>query len=121
MSVGTGFRIDEKAVQQAEALRQRSMIWRDVLRFAFGRTRRFAGTEDRQACVAVGFCAIARLRHIAENLVVGSVLLDDVDHMLDWIGAGKQLGFHFTGQPIVVQNLLREAVQLLFTGDINQT
>ena len=40
--------------------------------------RRDLGAEDRQLCgIAISFL------HVAKNLIVGAILLDDVDHMLD--------------------------------------
>jgi hypothetical protein len=65
VTVGADLGIGVKIVQDAEPLRQRMQVRRYGL-----------GKKDQLRVV------IAE-RLIAEDLVVGAVLLDDVDHMLD--------------------------------------
>src|SRR5262249_10804 len=76
---------------------------------------------DRQAGIAVGPGAVAGLGQVAEDLIVGAILLDDVYHVLDRIRAGEQLRFHFADQPVVAQDLLREGVQGALVWNVNQT
>src|ERR1035441_5386585 len=67
-TVATGFSGVEEVVEQHEPLRQRMQAGRDSL------------AKQHQARVAV------TLRYIAKHLIVGAVLLDDVDHMRDLAG-----------------------------------
>src|SRR5215510_4633063 len=83
------------------------MIRSDVLRQPVGRARRFARAEYCQARIAVGPGAVAGLTGIAEDLIVGAILFDDVNHMFDRIRAGEQSGFHFADQSVVTQDLAR--------------
>src|SRR5262245_15119054 len=96
------------------------MIRRDVLRQPVGRARRFARAEYCQARIAVGPGAVAGLTDIAEDLIVGAILFDDVNHMLDRIRAYEQSGFHFADQSVVAQDLLGEAEQTPFVWNVNQ-
>src|SRR5215475_151640 len=121
MSVGARLRIDKKTIHQSEALRQRPVVRRDVLRAGARRTRRFSRAEDRQARVAIGLGTGAGLPEIAENLVVGAILFDDIYHMLDRTGAGEQSGFDLADQSVVSQDLLREVVQPSLVRNVNQT
>ena len=65
VSVDTHFPIAVKVVEQHPLIGDGVMIRRDVL------------SEDRKPRIAVA------LLHIAEHLIVGAILLDDVDHVLD--------------------------------------
>src|SRR5450759_4524529 len=65
VSIGTDFGVYEEAIEDAEPLRESVMVWRDAAR-----------KEDERRIPV-------RLTEIAENLIVGSVLLDDVDHVLE--------------------------------------
>ena len=58
-------RVDVEVVEQHEFARQLVMIGRDVL------------AEQHQRGIAVAFL------HVAEHLIVGAILLDDVDDVLD--------------------------------------
>ena len=51
--------------------------------------------------IAVGLGSVAGLSDVAEDLIVSAIFLDDVNHMLDRIRAGKQPGFHLADQSIV--------------------
>src|SRR5262249_12802000 len=118
--VGASFRIDEKTIHQSEALRQRAMIRRNVLRRPVGRASGFARAEDRQTRIAISLGAVAGLADIAEDLIIGAIFLDDVNYMLDRIRAGKQPGFHLTDQAVVAQDLRSVAVQPPLVGNVNQ-
>ena len=65
VTVIADFRIHEESVEDAEALRERVMVGRDGSR------------EVREGRVAIGS------RQVTEHLIVGPVLLDDVDHVLE--------------------------------------
>src|SRR5438046_1453535 len=67
--------ISEEAVEEAEAPRQRVMVRGDG----------DVGEVD-EAGVAV------TLLHVAEHLIVGAILFDDVDHVLErWIASWRRL------------------------------
>ena len=121
VSIGARFRVDEETIQQAEAERQRPMIRGDVLRRSSRGARGLSGAEDRQVRVAIGPRTVARLLQIAEDLIVGAILLDDIDDVLDRIGAGEEGRFHLSDQSVVAQYLLREPVQPPFVRDVDQT
>ena len=65
MALRADFGVDEKAVEEAEAARQRVVVWGDGQ----------VGEID-EAGVAIAFL------HVAENLIVGAVLFNDVDDMM---------------------------------------
>src|SRR4029450_3589039 len=45
--------------------------------------RRVRGAEDRNRRITVGLCAVTARRQIAEHLIVGSILTDDVDDVFE--------------------------------------
>ena len=80
MALRAHFCIDEETVKQTESFRQRAVIW--------GRRTR----EEEQRRIAVA------LRHVAKDLVVGPVFLDDVHHVLE-----RGIGRLFCGAAPVVE------------------
>src|SRR5205823_12945677 len=66
--------------------------------------------------LAVGSVAVTRRFHVAEHLVVGAILLDDVDHVLDGALAGKKFRRSKIHQAIVLHGLLRIASQGRIVG-----
>src|SRR6185295_5232794 len=64
-ALSADLRVDEEAVEQAEALGERVVVRRDLAR------------EEQERGVAIA------LGQIAEDLIVGAVLLDDVDDVLE--------------------------------------
>jgi len=90
--------------------------------------RRDLGAEDAQRRIAVA------LGDIAQNLIVGPVLLDDVDHVLEHgrlahplgdgpgrlVGSGRPRGFLQKWIPVVVQHPTRHRGQFLFRWDRNE-
>ena len=65
MAVGAHVAIHVKVVEQDELARQRVLIGRDLL------------AEKHQVGRAIAFF------HVPQHLVVGPVLLDDIDHVAD--------------------------------------
>ena len=116
MPVGAGFGVHEKAVEEAKPLRERVMIGRNRLRRAIVPTRGVAIPKYCKRRLAVGSVAVTRRFHVAEHLVVGAILLDDVDHVLDGALAGKKLRRSKIHQAIVLHGLLRIASQGRIVG-----
>src|SRR5687768_8288112 len=104
-----------KVVEQCELPRQRMCVGRDVLR------------EDAQTCVTVAFL------HVSKHLVVGLVLLDDIEHMLEhqalamafryWLGSRIRARRLHSGQAeseaVVSVHLSGVCGQLLIVGSID--
>src|ERR1700741_5194552 len=68
VTIGTYFGVDEESIEQPESLRQRMMIGRNAAR-----------KEDERGISIT-------LRQVTEDLIVGTVLLDDVDDVLErWV------------------------------------
>ena len=64
VALGTDFSVGEEAVEQSEARGERMMIGRNGL------------SEENQRWIAVAFF------QVSEHLIIGTILFDDVDHML---------------------------------------
>src|SRR6185295_16756001 len=82
------------------------MVWRDVLMLTVGPRGCITGAKDCERRIAVSFRAVARLFHIAKNLIIGPVLFDDVDDVLDRRTTGKESGLSLAKQPVVAHDLL---------------
>ena len=65
MSVGTDFRIHVEIIQQHETLCQRMLVWGDIP----------AKEQQRSISPSAG--------HIRQHLIIGPVLLDDIEDILD--------------------------------------
>lgn len=65
------FSVDVEVVQGDELLGQLMLVRCCIL------------TEERQRRIAVAALAAVRVLQVAKNLVVGAVLLDDIDDVLD--------------------------------------
>src|SRR5205085_4157132 len=89
-AVGAGFGVDEEAVEEAEALRERVMIGSNYLRCAIGAPCRFAIAKNRKGRFAIGGMAVTGSFHVSKHLIVGAVFLDDVSNVLDGSFAGKE-------------------------------
>ena len=81
MSVGAHLALDIKIVEHHKLARELVVVGRDFF------------AEQTQARIAVA------LRHVAKDLVIGAVLLDDVNAMLDRAGIT-----HSSGLPVPVSN-----------------
>src|SRR5262245_17870358 len=83
------------------------MIWCDVLLTSSRPGRSFTAAEDCQRTIAIGLRAVAGRSDSAENLIVRSVLLDDVDDVLDWRTTREESLACWTKQSNVSHHLLR--------------
>src|SRR5438477_3236938 len=81
--VGTGFRIYKETVKQTETLRQRVMIGRNDLARTIGTLRGDAISKNGKSRFAVGSVSVAGSFHVAENMIVGAIFLDDVTEVLN--------------------------------------
>src|SRR4029077_3000830 len=96
MAVSRNFSAVVKIIEHAELQRQLVLIGRDVL----------AEHGERRIAVA-DF-------QIAKNLIVGTVFLDDVDDMLDWIlSAAKGDGAGIVVQQVILLHQLRQLGKFL--------
>ena len=111
VSVRAGFGIDEEAVKQTETLRERTVVGRHGLPRAVRPLRGNATAENGQGGLAIGGVPIAGSFHIAEHLIIGTILLDDVDHVLDRTGSCKKLRRSRIHQAVILHGLLRVARQ----------
>src|SRR4029453_985803 len=82
------------------------MIRRDVLRVFATHARCFTGTKYCEACIAVSGLTIPGFLNITKNLIVSSVLFNDVDHMLNRRGIRKESGAQSSQQAVVAHDLL---------------
>src|ERR1700686_1493149 len=78
MTVARNFSAVVKIIENAELKRQLVLVGRDV------------GAVERKGWVAVANLSFADIK-ITENLVIGSILFDHVDHMLDGILSAGEL------------------------------
>src|SRR6266446_5208124 len=65
VAVGADLGVHEKAIEESEALRERVVVRRDAL----------SKEGQRRITIALG--------HVAEDLIVSTVLFNDVDHVLE--------------------------------------
>ena len=82
MSIGADLAIAKEVVQQDIFARQLMLIRRDTF------------TEHRDVWIAVADVLSTGVGHIAEDLIVGAILLDDVKHVLDGTRLADFIGNH---------------------------
>ncbi len=111
VSVGAGLGIHEEPVKQTESSRKGTMVWRHHLPRAVRPLRSGSAPENCKIGLSIRGVPIARCLHVAKNLVVGAILLDDVDHVLDGALPGKQFRGRKSHQAVILQGLLRVARQ----------
>src|SRR6185369_2027866 len=66
-------------------------------------------SKDRERRIAVGSRAVARVFQIAKNLIIRTVLFDDVDDVFDRRTTGKESRLSLAKQTVVAHYLLRVA------------
>ena len=116
MSVGTDLCVDEEAVEESEAECERALVRRDVLRRARSVARGVARAEYCERGVAVGARAVAATFHVAEDLIVGAVLFDYVDDVLDGRAACEELFTLSADEAVVAHDCQRVAREVAFDG-----
>ena len=116
MAVGAGFGVDEEAVKEPEALRERVMIGSNYLRRAIGAPCRFAIAKNRKGRLAIGGMAVTGSFHVSKHLIVGAVFLDDVNNVLDGAFAGKEFWRREVQEAVVLHRLLRVVRQRGIVG-----
>jgi len=83
MPIRTRFRVHKKPIEETKPQRQCTMIRRDVLTYAVGPGGCRTSTKDGEHTITVSLGSVTGRADVAENLVVRTVLLDDVDDVLD--------------------------------------
>src|SRR6266851_9580059 len=66
-----------------------------------------AASENCKIGLATRGVSVARCFHVAKDLIVSAIFLDDVNDMLDRAWLSKELGGRKSHQPVVLQSLLR--------------
>src|SRR5215813_7156226 len=112
VSIRACLRIDKETIEQSETKRERMMIGCDVLNSLAGWSRCFTSAEDRQTCISISSITIACPLDVAEDLIVGAILLDDVNHMFDGRDIRKKSGDFLADETVVAQHLLSVAGQV---------
>src|SRR5467141_2667190 len=98
--------IHEESVKQTESLRKSTMVWRHHLLRSVRPLRSGATPENCKIGFSIRGVPIARCLHVSKNLVVGAILLDDVDHVLDRALPGKKSRGRKSHQAVILQGLL---------------
>src|SRR5205823_12579763 len=114
--VGTGFGIYEEAVEQTETLRERVMVGRQDLTRTVRALCGDAISENGKGRFAVGSVSVAGSFHVAEDLIVSAIFLDDVNDVLDRAGPCKEFRGRESHQAVVLQSLLGVARELRQIG-----
>src|SRR5437879_13686654 len=88
-------------------LRQRVMIGRNDLARTIGTLRGDAISKNGKSRFAVGSVSVAGSFHVAENLIVSAIFLDDVNDVLDRAWPCKEFSGRESHQDVVLQSSLR--------------
>src|SRR5260370_30796812 len=83
------------------------MIRSHGLTRAIGPLRRSATPENCKIGLPIGGVSVARCLHVAKNLVVRTILLDDINDVFDRALADKKFGGRKSHQAVILQSLLR--------------
>src|SRR5258708_1289204 len=83
------------------------MIRSHGLTRAIGPLRRSATPENCKIGLSIGGGSVARCLHVAKNLVVGAIFLDDINDVFDRALADKKFGGRKSHQAVILQSLLR--------------
>ena len=119
MAIRAGLGIHKKSVKQTESLRQRMMIGSHHLLCSKRPSRGVAVPENRNIGFPVRNLPIARCFHVAKHLIIGAILLDDVDDVFDRALARKKLGRSKIHEAVILHGLLRVACQRRFLWQRN--
>ena len=106
MAVRARFGVHKKSVEKPESLRQSVCVGRDVLRRPLRLPRGRACAEDRQARVAVRARSVAGFFDIPENLIVGAILANHINHVMNRRSSSKKPDVRRADQSIVAHHLV---------------
>ena len=106
VSIRTRFGIHEEPVEQTESLRQRMMIGSHHLGRAVRPLRCGATSENSKLGLSIRGVPIARCLHVAKHLIVGAILLDNVDDVFDGDLSRKKFGRRKIDKPVILHGLL---------------